>query len=254
VPAEHELAAARAAWPGVEIAVATFEAYAAARAGSELADLYLACACVERDARALAYFEQELTSCVDRAVRKVGGDRSSVDEVTQRLRERLLVGTAERPPRITEYTGRGPLRGWLRVIATRELLDMRRREKFEAPLGERTLDALPAAEHDPELAYLKASYRDAFRRAFRDAFAALEPRERDLIRQHHLQGDNVDQLATRYTVHRATAARWVARAREQLLHGTRERLAAALGLADAELDSILQLVASRLEVSLRSQI
>ena len=254
MPAEHELAAARAAWPGVDVAATTFEAYAASREGGELPDLYLACGCVERDPRALAYFEQELASCVERAVRKVGGDRTAVDEVTQRLRERLLVGTAGRPARITEYSGRGPLRGWLRVIATRELLDMRRREKFEAPLGERTLDGLPAAEHDPELQYLKASYRDAFRRAFREAFAALDARERELIRHHHLRGENVDQLAARYTVHRATAARWVARARDQLLRGTRERLAGALGLPDSELDSILELVSSRLELSLRSQI
>ena len=252
--AEDQLVAARAAWPGVEVAPAALEAYVAARDGGELADLYLACACIARDARALAYFEQELVACVARAVRKLGGDRATADELTQVLRERLLVGTAERPPRLVEYSGRGPLRGWLRVIASRALLDRRRHEKHEAPLGERTLDALPAPEADPALAYLKASYRDAFRRAFRAAFAALEPLERDLLRHHHLDGESVDQLATRHGIHRATAARWVARAREHLLAGTRERLAADLGLPDPELDSILGLIASRLEVSLRSQI
>lgn len=232
----------------------TFESYVATRAHAELEDLYLACACVERIPRALRYFDAELADCVDRGVRKVGGDRSSVDEVTQRLRERLLVSTPERPARILEYTGRGPLRAWLRVIATRELLDLRRREKFETPMGERTLDALPAAEHDPELAYLKATYRDAFRLAFREAFAALQPLERDLIRQHHIVGENIDQLAARHTVHRATAARWVARAREHLMRGTRERLSARLLIPDAELDSLLELVASRIELSLRSQL
>ena len=252
--AEDQLVVARAAWPGVEVAPAALEAYVAARGGGELADLYLACACVERDARALAYFEQELVACVGRAVRKLGGDRAIADEITQLLRERLLVGTAGRPPRLVEYSGRGPLRGWLRVIATRTLLDLRRRDKHEAPLGERTLDALPAPDADPALQYLKTSYRDAFRRAFRAAFAALEPLERDLVRRHHLDGENVDQLAARHGIHRATAARWVARARERLLTGTRERLAGELGLPDPELDSILDLIASRLEVSLRSQI
>src|SRR5438270_7708306 len=107
------------------------------------ADIELARACASGDPGAIERFDAELASCVDRAVRKIGGDRGAVDEVTQRLRERLLVGTPERAARITEYTGRGPLRAWLRVVATRELLDMRRREKFETPLGERTLDGLP---------------------------------------------------------------------------------------------------------------
>ena len=218
------------------------------------ADLELARACLQGDSAALARFDGELASCVDRAVRKVGGDRATVDEITQRLRARLLVAEGERPARIAEYTGRGPLRAWLRVVATRELLDLRRRTKHEQPLGDRTLDGLPAAEHDPELAYLKASYRDAFRRAFRDAFAALEPLERDVVRSHHIAGDSVDVLAARHGIHRATAARWVARARDRLLTGTRERLAGALGIADPELDSILALIASRLDASLRSQI
>jgi RNA polymerase sigma-70 factor (ECF subfamily) len=249
---EHQLAAAREAWPGVEVAGATVEAYVAARGGTEISDLYLACACVERDARALSHFDRELASCVDRAVRRLGGDRSVVDEVKQRLRDRVLVGTPERPARITEYSGRGPLRGWLRVIASREVLDMRRREKHEVALGDQTIDGLESPDHDPALQYLKVSYRAAFRHAFGGAFSALEPHERDLIRHHHLDGENVAQLAARHGVHRATAARWVARARDRLLIGTRERLAASLGVDDQELDSILRLVSSRLEVSLRS--
>jgi RNA polymerase sigma-70 factor (ECF subfamily) len=223
-------------------------------AAQHQADLELARACLAGDAAALARLDAELARTVERAVRKVGGDRSAVDEIAQRLRERLIVGTTEQPPRLTEYSGRGPLGAWLRVVATRAMLDLRRREKFEAPLGARTLDGLPAADHDPELQYLKANYRDAFRRAFRDAFAALEPLERDLIRRHHIAGDNMDELAAHHAVHRATVARWVARARAHLLAATRERLAASLGVPDAELDSILDLIASKLEVSLRSQI
>ncbi len=252
--AEHDVSAARQAWPGVAIPTATFAAYVAERGGGELADLYLACGCAHGDAAALAHFERELATCVERAGRKVGGDRTAVDEVKQQLRERLLVGRPDRPSRITEYTGRGPLRGWLRVVATRALLDLRRRDKFEAPLGDRTLDELPAAERDPELQYLEASHRQAFRTAFREAFSALEPLERDLLRHHHVQGESIDVLAARHGIHRATVARWIARARERLLLATRSRLAAALRLSDAELDSVLNVISSRLELSLRSQI
>lgn len=251
---EQQVAEARAAWPGIELDAGTFAAYVAARGGDQIADLYLACGCAQRDPRAVAAFDRELASCVDRAARKLGGDRSLVDEITQRLRERILVGGGDRPPRITEYTGRGPLRGWLSVIATRDVLDLRRHERHEVALGEQTLDGLESPELDPELQYLKAGYRAAFRAAFRGAFAALEPHERDLIRRHHIDGETVDQLAARHAIHRATAARWVARARERLLITTRARLAEALQLDDRELDSILAVVQSRLDLSLRSQL
>jgi RNA polymerase sigma-70 factor (ECF subfamily) len=51
-------------------------------------------------------------------------------------------------------------------------------------------------------------------------------------------------------VHRATAARRVERARELLCDGTRAELAARIGLKGAELDSVMRLVRSNVDLSI----
>jgi RNA polymerase sigma-70 factor (ECF subfamily) len=61
---------------------------------------------------------------------------------------------------------------------------------------------------------------------------------------------NVDEIGSLYDVHRATAARWVAAARERLGTRIRDELAAQLKIDVAEVDSIVRLVQSRIDVSL----
>ncbi|MBA3451508.1 MAG: hypothetical protein H0T42_00260, partial [Deltaproteobacteria bacterium] len=157
-------------------------------------------------------------------------------------------------PVIADYGGKGPLLGWLRIVVTREILMMRRREKFEAPLDDGSVGELPSLEAGPELDFLNRHYRAAFRVAFQQAFAGLEPVARDMIRAHYLEGATFDAIAERQEIHRATAARWVARAREQLLIATREQLSRTLEVTSADLDSILQLVGSHFEITLRTQV
>ena len=53
-----------------------------------------------------------------------------------------------------------------------------------------------------------------------------------------------------YRVHRATASRWLVRAREALLDGVRRSLMDQLGANAAEVESILVLVHSQLDLSL----
>jgi hypothetical protein len=51
-------------------------------------------------------------------------------------------------------------------------------------------------------------------------------------------------------VHRATAARWIAKLVEKLLEDTRARLQVALDLDASELDSVLRLIQSCLDASI----
>jgi RNA polymerase sigma-70 factor (ECF subfamily) len=52
-------------------------------------------------------------------------------------------------------------------------------------------------------------------------------------------------------VHRATAARWLEGARDAILATTRARLMERLEISPSELESIIRLVLSRLEINLR---
>jgi RNA polymerase sigma-70 factor, ECF subfamily len=53
-----------------------------------------------------------------------------------------------------------------------------------------------------------------------------------------------------FGVHRATAARWLARVRHRLQQETLDRLAARLRLGTHEVESVLRLIRSELDVSL----
>jgi RNA polymerase sigma-70 factor (ECF subfamily) len=79
----------------------------------------------------------------------------------------------------------------------------------------------------------------------------LSDRQRTILRQQLLDGLSIDEIGALYRIHRATAARWLEQARQQVLENTRALLLERLQVRPQELDSIIRLIRSRLEVSLR---
>ncbi|MBL0219087.1 MAG: hypothetical protein IPQ07_35110 [Myxococcales bacterium] len=69
-----------------------------------------------------------------------------------------------------------------------------------------------------------------------------------MLRQYFLDGLTIDVLAELYQIHRATAARRVAAARERLVDSVRGMLKAELGMGDHSVDEIITL--SNLDESL----
>jgi RNA polymerase sigma-70 factor (ECF subfamily) len=258
---DHELASlyarGREAWPDIDVDFAEFARFVAARLGSRAADrldgpaLYLVCACLAGDKRALAAFDQRYIVTLAQRLSRLERTGVSSEDVTQLLRIRFLFGEGGRPPRIADYNGAGDLRAWLRVAAVRIAISLQRKHRREEPDGDEALRALADAGPGPELELMKEISRDEFAAALRTAVAELEPRQRNLLRHQALDRMSIDRIAALYGVHRATAARWVAQARDALVAGVRRRLQAKLAVAPERLDSLLLLIESRLDVSLR---
>jgi RNA polymerase sigma-70 factor, ECF subfamily len=254
---EH-LAAGKAAWPAVTLVPERFmqhlarhlpERPADALRQLHAADLYLACACAEGERQALLAFEQHVLQKVPARLGQLS--ESSVDEVLQVLRQRLLLGRGDTPPKVADYSGRGPLLAWVRIIASRIVGELASREGRQE-LFDDPPEALARmlAPDDPERDLLKEDSRQALAEALQKVLATLPERERALLRLHHLHGVTMDRLATMYGESRSGIARRVAQARERLLKLTRAELAARLNLAGPELESLLGLVQSRLDLSL----
>jgi RNA polymerase sigma-70 factor (ECF subfamily) len=205
-------------------------------------DLYLACACAHGHADAIAVFEERCLGQLDRALSRIGIDRDMVAEVKQEIRHRVLVGDGDHAE-IVDFSGRGDLRGWVRVMATRQAL----RATEDDELGQHLVSVEP-----PMFDHVKEFYRREFKGAFETALRALPHREKTLLRQHYIDGATLDELAVLYRVHRATAARVLGRAREMVLASTRDRLMSELDVPSQELDSILRMIWSRIEFSLRA--
>ncbi|MEK7705182.1 MAG: transcriptional regulator [Myxococcota bacterium] len=255
------LAEAHAAWPQLAIRDADFVGFVAARLEGETldaltrvraADLYLAHACAAGVVGAVAAFDIAHGAAVAELLRKRGVDAITAAEIKQQIYARLFVGDGVAPPKIDTYHGRGSLAGWLRVATTRTYLNHVRGQRREVTLDEAMLATVAGGGHDPELELLKSTYRSEFKTAFAAAVTALTPRQRNLMRQQFIDGLSVDDLADLYHVHRTTAGRWLAAAQERLLTRTRHDLMVRLSLGHAEIDSVMRLIRSRVELSLDS--
>jgi RNA polymerase sigma-70 factor (ECF subfamily) len=261
------LDACSATWPALTLDSTRFLRYVADRIDDKAdvvsalnslhgPDLYLAFGCASGDARALSAFEERFLPEVAGYIGQIDRSPTFVDEVRQALREKLLVaGHAEgggvQRPKIAEYTGRGALGAWLRVSSVRTALNMRRGVKREiaAPENENTPE-LRAPGIDPELDYLKTRYKAEFKEVFKTTLESLSSDERTVLRLHYLDGLTLDQIAVAYRVHRSTAARWLAQSREKIVDETKRLLQQRLRANPAEIESLLAVVKSQLDVSI----
>lgn len=236
--------------------LARFDAELRRRLGDGIADLaavctddvYLAIACLDGDDRAAEQLERDCLAEADQAARKLRATADQAAELRGHLRSVLFTSDGQRKAGLAEYTGRGNLRGYVRVIATRELIRQINRGRKEQPI-EPILDRLEVATA-PELSLLRAKHGADIAAAVRAALAGLDERERALLRYSVVDGWTVDQVGELYGVHRATAARWIAAARDVLGTRIRAEVAARLAIDEREVDSLIDLVRSRIDVSL----
>ncbi|MCE9579412.1 MAG: hypothetical protein K8W52_40190 [Deltaproteobacteria bacterium] len=228
---------------------AAYEARVAAAPELHATDLYLAVGCALGDPGAIQLLEAahiaRIPSWLDER------DRTVVDEVQQRVRDRILVGAAGAAPRIAGYSAQGPLGAWVRVVALREHARLRRAASRERTDDIDELDELTrSAELTPELAVLKSRYQPLVRAAFREALTALAPRARTLLRLCYLDAVALDAIGRMYGVNKSTVSRWIAAIRVEILEHVRAHLATALRTSEDEIAGVLHLVRSQIELSL----
>jgi len=253
--------AGREAWPGVPLSAEAFASHIADRVRTRsnvveaistmhAADIFLACACSYAIPAALSVFERAQLSRVPDLVRRIDSSTAFADEVTQGIREMLLVSAHGAESGIAGYSGRGALSNWIRIIAVRTALRLRREQRSAGTSLEAEAE-LPGTL-DPELDYLKLRYRGAYEEAFHVALASLPDRDALLLKLHYLDGLNIDAIGALYGIHRSTVARWRTEVRRRILASTREHLQRRLSLTESEFDSLVALVRSQLVVSIRS--
>jgi RNA polymerase sigma-70 factor (ECF subfamily) len=209
-------------------------------------DLYLACACVDGFGWAHLELEARCFGQLGRIAARFDGGGAFTDELVQHVRTALIIGDGRRP-KLEGYGGLGSLESWVRGVAVRAGMNLTRRGR-DATGGDALLE-LAELSDDLELANLKAAYRTAFREAFRAAVAELPAETVLLLKQYYFDELTLEQLARFLGVHTATAGRRLEKAREMLWGRTRAGLAQHLSLSEAELDSVLRLVQSKIEIS-----
>jgi RNA polymerase sigma-70 factor (ECF subfamily) len=255
---DEQLRAAREAWPDIEVSADRFASEIQRRTAAmpepgpiKTTDVYIAIACVDGNEHAIRAVRAILVREMEYAAGKTTASRDQLADAVASLSQVLFVDEPERPAALRDYSGRGDLKSYIRVAAVRQLARIVNRARREVGVGgdDVLLDRLAPAS-DPELSILRAQYRDVVDAAMRAALANLDERERAVLRYAFVEGWNVDRVGQAYNVHRATAARWISAARETLGKQIRKELAGRLKIGVDEIDSIIQLVQSRIDVSL----
>jgi RNA polymerase sigma-70 factor (ECF subfamily) len=243
--------AARAVFPSLSVSPEEYAGFLAGRIAVDAdpiaaigavraADLYLACACAAGNAAALKEFDDNfLAAAVD--LWPMPLSPAAIDATKRALRHELLVEGPAGTPKLYEYTGRDDLRSWLRSNALRVAIRVGRR-----PAG--------ASDHPPrdlETDALTKRYRREFQEAFDEALGALPRRSRSLLRLRFTQPLTAGEIGALYGVDGATAARWVAAARDEMAMRTRVGVMRRVRVPYADMARILRLIPSQVETSLR---
>lgn len=253
-------------WPQIQITPEQFVSFlakqlpfeasdAAALSALRAGDLYLVCGLGLGHPAALAALEADYMPEVRRTLHRVATPDSLIPDIIQGLYNHLLERQNAPPDALlirAGYAGRGDLKGWLCACAVHHAGKLHKRERQEVALEQVPAALLPEENRSPELALLTGEMKVIFESAFREAIGALTSRERNLLRYHFLAGLGIDQIGTLYHVHRATAARWIAQARQRLANQTRKRFLRAAPNHAHSFSRILELVRSQLSLNLTS--
>src|SRR4051812_5757226 len=174
-------------WPLVKLGFEAFFAHCARVLGaseeevglpSEAADLYLCCACIEAQPEALRAFESEGLGVAKAAILRINREADFVQDTLQEIWDKLLLGPE---PRVKQYAGRGPLKAWVRVTATRMALDRNRAQGRLAGRQVELSEQLAARGMSPEAQLTKARFGPAFAQALREAVCALSAQDRNVL-------------------------------------------------------------------------
>jgi RNA polymerase sigma-70 factor (ECF subfamily) len=240
------------AWPQLALSEDDFAAHVRRVAperveGLRAADLFLACACALRRRGAVEAFERTFGPQIDSVLRRSAAFRKTHDDLGQAVRTRLY---GCEPAKIALYSGVGPLAYWVRLVAARLAQNALRGStgRREVAMGDKPLQNLsdPA---DPERTAMKRELAALARASFEQAFQALDDGDRLILRLYVIDRLTIDDLAHALGLHRATAARRVARARAHLAQATQALMRDRATLGPAGLDSVNRLLDSQLEVS-----
>lgn len=249
-------ARARAHWSGFEL---TFDQFAShldrlgwsAQLPRQIEPVYLCAACSLGSAAACNTLEREYFPALRVAMARRYHRWDFVDDVLQQTRERLMVGAA---PRIATYRGNGSLSAWLRRVASRIALDLRRAPSM-APMEfvDWQRHQSPAVAEAPGTAGAASSVQSSWalwvERALIEALGALEPPQRSMLRMFYVQGAKIEEIGRCYGIDRSTAYRRLRRAEGEIRRGVIDAVRAKTGLSTSdELRDLLWTTCDQLSV------
>jgi RNA polymerase sigma-70 factor, ECF subfamily len=213
-------------------------------------ELVLARACAAGHNSAWEIFLTRFREKLYQSALRIAREESAARELADTLYADLY-GTnlrdGERVSKLSSYTGRGSLEGWLRTVLAQEYVNRYRRTKRLVSLDEESEDgtqfsaqaAEPVPSADPRL-----------EQATDEALAILPAEERTVLAAYYLDGRTLAEIARMLGVHESTISRKL----DKLAKGLRKQILAGLarrGMSRRQAEEALETDVRDLQVDIR---
>lgn len=176
----------------------------------QIDDLFLALGCAAGNEQAWWQFDSEYHQYLERTARQLAKSEADVEDAVNTVYSKLY-GTrfveGKRISKFLSYSGRGSLRGWLRIIQQHAVFDFHRAHHNEVSLDEMRENigegctqasfAEPSLGGEAEMLdeLDRAHYRQATLSAIESAFATLENHEKLLLLYYHVEHLKMREIA-----------------------------------------------------------
>lgn len=188
-------------------------------------ELALARACAAGSNAAWEIFMTRFREKLYLSALRIAREDSAARELADTLYADLYGTTTregQRVSKLSSYTGRGSLEGWLRTVLAQEYVNRYRRTKRLVSLEEESEEGVQFRAPDPEPVVL-ADQRLAS--ATDEALASLSSEDRMMLSAYYLDGRTLAEIARLLGVHESTISRKL----DKLAKALRKQIVAALG-------------------------
>jgi RNA polymerase sigma-70 factor (ECF subfamily) len=188
-------------------------------------ELALARACAAGSNSAWEIFLTRFREKMYQAALRIAREDSAARELADTLYADLY-GTSlregQRVSKLSSYTGRGSLEGWLRTVLAQEYVNRYRRTKRLVSLGEESEEGVQFRAPDPEPL---PTTDNRLANATDEALASLPPEDRAILSFYYLDDRTLADIARTLGVHESTISRKV----DKLGKSLRKQILAGLG-------------------------
>lgn len=218
--------------------------------GLRIDELALARACAAGNNSAWEIFLTRFREKLYLSALRIAREDSAAHELADTLYADLYgITTREgrRVSKLSSYTGRGSLEGWLRTVLAQEYVNRYRRTKRLVSLDEESEEGVQFSAPEPEPV---ATADNRLARATDDAIASLPSEDRLVLSAYYLDGRTLAEIARMLGVHESTISRKL----DKLAKSLRKQIIATLtraGMSRRQAEEALEVDVRDLQVDIR---
>jgi RNA polymerase sigma-70 factor, ECF subfamily len=213
-------------------------------------ELALARACAAGNNTAWEIFLTRFREKLYLAALRIAREDSAARDLADTLYADLYgTGTrdGQRVSKLSSYTGRGSLEGWLRTVLAQEYVNRYRRTKRLVSLDEESEDGIQFRAPDPEPA---PASDQGLSQATDEALASLASEDRVVLSAYYLDGRTLADIARMLGVHESTISRKI----DKLAKSLRKQILAGLmrqGMSRRQAEEALDVDVRDLQMDIR---